>query len=239
MMMTTEEKLKRRYLLVGINKILVIFLIVASLFSCVGCTRNERDEIDASMDNEKHSLATTESDGYNDGALEIIELREDPKDIYNQERLYGTWYIDSAVLKSEMYTGTTMDGWSEEDLYDPADYIGFEIEYSSQFFRLGTEKYNNPIYSVEKETLFEFNEGGDFKLPSFLQLIDEKEIEIYGEYSEDESDYIIPFFQIDFDYGVKYDKYDFIPMGTQVVLLNDNTMLVGVWGKIMIAYRKE
>ena len=161
----------------GINKILVIFLIVASLFSCVGCSRNERDEIDASMDNEKHSLATTEPDGYNDGALEIIELREDPKDIYNQERLYGTWYIDSAVLKSEMYTGTTMDGWSEEDLYDPADYIGFEIEYSSQFFRLGTEKYNNPIYSVEKETLFGFNEGGDFKLPSFLQLIDEKEID--------------------------------------------------------------
>lgn len=38
---------------------------------------------------------------------------------------------------------------------------------------------------------------------------------------------------------ILFDEHHFTPVGTQCVLLNENTMLVVVWGKIILAHRVE
>lgn len=158
--------------------------------------------------------------------------------LFSQESLYGTWRIDRAVLWSEMYTGTTLDGDLEENLYDPEDFMGYELEYSEDLFRLGTEEYIEPIYSVEKETIDDVNSGGGFKTTNIYKLIREEEIKVCNEeMSEKLSKVEVPVFQVDFAYEATYEGYSFVPMGTQVVLLNEDTMLVGLWGEIMIAHK--
>ena len=73
---------------------------------------------------------------------------------------FGTWYIDKVALISEMYTGTESDGDFPENLYDVADYIGYELEYNLHFFRLGDAKYEKPIYTMEKENVGDIQRGG-------------------------------------------------------------------------------
>ena len=50
---------------------------------------------------------------------------------------FGTWYIEKVAVISEMYTGTTKDGVAEEDLYDSEDFVGYELEYTADYFRIG------------------------------------------------------------------------------------------------------
>jgi hypothetical protein len=42
--------------------------------------------------------------------------------------------------------------------------------------------------------------------------------------------------EVKFDYETDYQDYPFIPVGTQAVLLNSNTMMIGAWGKVLLAY---
>ena len=44
--------------------------------------------------------------------------------IEGKKMLYGEWQIDRAVLKSNMYTGTPLDGDFENNIFDPEDYVG-------------------------------------------------------------------------------------------------------------------
>lgn len=174
------------------------------------------------------------------GAVDLFsgEKAEASKPLTTQEYLYGTWRIEKSVLKSEMYTGTTLDGGSEEDLYDPKDYIGLELEYSPQLMRLGTAEYAQPKYSVEEESIESINSGGDFKTPDIYGLIADEEIPIFNEEAYNSiTDALVTIVKIDFEYEVAYDGYDFIPVGTQVILLNEDTMLLGLWGEILMAHR--
>ncbi len=59
------------------------------------------------------------------GELQLIETSEQLKDEYD---FWGVWRIDEVVLTSELYTGTTKDGELEENLYNPEDFIGMEVE---------------------------------------------------------------------------------------------------------------
>lgn len=45
------------------------------------------------------------------------------------------------------------------------------------------------------------------------------------------------YFKIEFKEEISYKKYNFVPVGTQCVLLNHDIMLIGLWGKVLIAYR--
>lgn len=74
--------------------------------------------------------------------------------------LFGTWRMDEIAVISSMYTGTTLDGYREEDLYDSADYIGIELEYTPQMMRLGDEKYENPAYLIMYSTIDGVDRGG-------------------------------------------------------------------------------
>ena len=44
-------------------------------------------------------------------------------------------------------------------------------------------------------------------------------------------------FDVDFSEQVSYRQYSFIPIGTQCVLLNDDTMIVERWGKTLLAHK--
>lgn len=168
----------------------------------------------------------------NTGSQEIPEQSKEEHDFW------GVWKIDEVVLTSDMYTGTTKDGDSEENLYNPEDYIGMEVEYSSNSFRLGSQIYDEPRYIFKDVSVEDFQNGGDFRLPDLYSLIEEKQIKVEKSNKYDNlSETLLLRFDITFADDVQYDTYSFIPVGTQCVLLNNNTMLIGVWGKILLAHK--
>jgi hypothetical protein len=174
---------------------------------------------------------------------EVKEI-EDDADSKEKEAIeyyysfYGTWHIDKLALTSKSYTGTTKDGLSEENLFDPEDYTGYEVEYSPDFFRLGSETYFDPRYAVSFTTADKFQYGGGFRVPHFLKFISDEGIILFG---EDKYESIIkipiPLIELEFEEDIKYRKYSFFPVGSQCALLNENTMLLGFWGKVMLAHR--
>lgn len=144
--------------------------------------------------------------------------------------LYGEWLIDRAALESNMYTGTSLDGDFENTLFDPEDYVGYTLRYSEESFSLGDVEYTAPCYSAREITVGEYNDGGVFRNPDLFTLIADEEIEVESE---------LMWVDVTFDYETNYLEYSFVPVGTQVVLLNNDTMLIGVWGKILLAYRVQ
>lgn len=156
----------------------------------------------------------------------------------NEIDFYGVWHIDKAVLQSDMYTGTTKDGDFKENLYDPTDYIGMEIEYAPEYFQLGSERYNNPKYVLTNRTVKDINDGGKFYNRDIYEFIMDEEIEISN---AEKYDYLAEVsllqVEVEFDKEVNYGDFDFIPVGTQCVILNKRTMLIGLWGKILLAHK--
>ena len=53
-----------------------------------------------------------------------------------------------------MYTGTTKDGVAEEDLYDSEDFVGYELEYTADYFRIGENTYTDPEYGLFLKTFY-------------------------------------------------------------------------------------
>lgn len=56
------------------------------------------------------------------------------KEDAEKELFYGIWYIEKVAMISKMYTGTTLDGSDEKDLFDAEDFIGYELEYTDKYF---------------------------------------------------------------------------------------------------------
>ncbi|MDE6435134.1 MAG: hypothetical protein K2L07_12995 [Lachnospiraceae bacterium] len=178
-------------------------------------------------------------DGYLNQQVENAEENSERNvSIEETKILYGEWQIDRAVLESTMYTGTSLDGDFENNIFDPEDYVGYILRYSEESFSLGDVEYVNPCYLVREITVGEYNEGGVFRNPDLLTLIAEEEIEVEGNaISPNMSQARLLWVDVTFDYEANYLDCSFIPVGTQVVLLDYDTMLVGVWGKILLAYR--
>ncbi|MDE6675755.1 MAG: hypothetical protein K2K19_13275 [Acetatifactor sp.] len=152
--------------------------------------------------------------------------------------LVGEWQIDRVVLESNMYSGTSLDGDFEENIFDPEDFVGYTLRYSEDSFSLGDVEYANPCYLVSEITVGEYNEGGGFRNPDLFTLIAEEEIEVEGAANTPNlSQAKLMRVDVTFDHETNYSDYSFIPVGTQMVLLDYNTMLIGVWGKILLAYR--
>lgn len=179
------------------------------------------------------------------GSQELLREKERNCDmerinIENEINFYGVWSIEKVALQSKMYTGTAMDGDFEENVCDPADYIGMEVEYNPEYFRPGTERYPNPEYIMSSRTVKEVNEEGDFYNPDLYEFILKNEIQIYDENNcKNLSEVQLFQIEVKFNEEVNYDNLDFIPVGMQSIVLNENTMLIGLWGKILLAYRIE
>ena len=105
-------------------------------------------------------------------------------------------------------------------------------------FQLGGKRYTDPKYVITNTTVKEFNEGGRFYNPNLYEFILNEKIEIFD---AEKLDYLaeVPLLQVEveFDKEVSYGEFDFIPVGTQCVILNERTMLIGLWGKILLAHR--
>jgi len=150
---------------------------------------------------------------------------------------FGVWSLDKVVLRSKMYSDDiTKNG--DVIPFDVEDYLGYEVEYSSEYFRLGEEKYNNPQYNLSTVTVDEYEAGGKFRLtagyPSVQEFIENGGIKVdrmddYGYIGE------LPLECL----RIRFEEDYFIPVGTQCIILNDDTMLIGLWGKIIIAHRIE
>lgn len=166
-----KVKVKKLFIFIAVSQLIIL------LTACEISDGNNGNEPQAGSDFESRSTRMT-----------IVVLPDE-----EECELYGTWYIDRVALISDMYTGTTLDGDFEENLFDPAEYIGYELQYSEEFFCLGDAEYCDPLYELQYQSVEEYDNGG---------------------------------------------KFDFIPVGTQCILLNKDTMLLGIWGKILLAYRK-
>lgn len=153
-----------------------------------------------------------------------------------KELFYGTWRIEKVAMVSDMYTGTALDGDFEENLYDPEDFLGYELEYTERYFRLGDVKYKNPEYVMKYETVDAIDRGIKSKPVDIYTFLAREEI-----LANNKEDYtgetLLLRFNVDFADEVSYGKYNFIPVGTQCILLNEDAMIVGIWGKTLLAQR--
>ena len=219
MMIKREEQRRQKYLSMDMSKIVVIVVLVC--FITCGCEKN-----------------TPESYFEESTPFEVSDKIIQDVSMEETKILYGEWKIDRTVLESTMYTGTSVDGDFENNIFDPEDYVGYILRYSEESFSLGDVEYVNPCYLVREIAVGEYNEGGAFRDPDLLTLIAEEEIEVErNAISPNMSQARLLWVDVTFDYETNYLDYCFIPVGTQVVLLNYDTMLVGVWGKILLAYR--
>lgn len=155
-----------------------------------------------------------------------------------REPFYGTWRIEKVALVSDMYTGTTLDGDFEENLYDSEDFLGYELEYTDRYFRIGDKKYNNPEYIMEYETVKDVNRGIKARPVDIHAFLAREEILVNNE-EDYTGETLLLRFDVDFADEVSYGKYNFIPVGTQCILLNEDAMIVGIWGKTLLARRIE
>lgn len=219
MIVKKEEQRRQKYLSMDKSKIAMI-VVLACLIIC-GCGKSTLENI------KKVRMP-----------IDVEDKLPQDLSIEGEKKLYGEWQINRAVLKSNMYTGTSLDGDFENYIFDPEDYVGYILRYSEESFSLGDVEFANPSYLVSKITVAEYNEGGDFRNPDLYTIITEEEIEVGGdENTLNLSQVELMRIDMKFDYKTDYQDYPFIPVGTQVVLLNSNTMVIGVWGKVLLAYR--
>lgn len=152
------------------------------------------------------------------------------------EPFYGTWRIEKVALVSDMYTGTTLDGDFEENLYDSEDFLGYELEYTDRYFRIGDKKYKNPEYVIEYETVGAIDRGIRSRPVDLHTFLAREEILVNNE-EDYTGETLLLRFDVDFADEVSYGKFNFIPVGTQCILLNEDTMIVDIWGKVLLARR--
>lgn len=126
---------------------------------------------------------------------------------------FGTWYIEKVAVISEMYTGTTKDGVAEEDLYDSEDFVGYELEYTADYFRIGENTYTDPEYGMFFEDIFTVNDGGRF-WPHVCDFMEEEGIDWHDDkyYGQRDGMELHLLVYIDFEETVFYETYDFIPV---------------------------
>ncbi|WP_372999180.1 hypothetical protein [Lutispora sp.] len=213
---------------------MLIFLVSLSLLLFVGCQENE------DFTNKHNSIGNehVELDDIEDNQNTKINTNnlttKSPDNNESTPLIFGTWTLEKVVLISEILMFPSEEDDSPDLVDNTEKYVGLELEYTDKYLRLGGEKFFNPKYNLKYMTIPEYNDGGKFKQPSLYDVISNENINITNsEKYEWLSEVPLEFYQVNFD-----EDYP-ISVGTQVVVLNDDTMLVGVWGKIILARRVE
>ncbi len=144
--------------------------------------------------------------------------------------IYGTWYLDEIVLQSEEYDNVSPDKmtWYGKE----EEFIGMEIVYTESSMRLGDEVFPCPKYSKSSVSFKEYKSGGDFRQPHPYEVIEVEGLNVSNrEKYDDLSDVQLVEYIVDFE-----ENYS-IPYGTYVVVLNEDTLFLGGWGKVILARR--
>ena len=158
------------------------------------------------------------------------EESEEPEKTNEENVFFGKWSLDRIVLTTIDYDGQKRQG----SYYYERDYLGYEVEYNSQFFRLGDEIFYNPTYRQHDFEIYYYNGQGDFQSPDFYEFVLEEGIEIdRADEFERLEDVPLAYFVVLLEQEVTF------LVGKQCALLNKDTMLVGVRGQIILAHRVE
>ena len=205
------------------KKILFLFLFVITITSMSCNQKSFYTEAETSNN------ITELSDITEEVSIDHDEESNTDRDIENL-KIYGTWSLDKIILSSKDYIGEK--NWGDGHIFNEKQYVGYEIEYTPEYFRLGEQKFSSPMYEVSDIKFYNFNDNGDFEQPDLYEFVKKEEIKIHkmDEY-ENMDDIPLDYFLVSFE------ENNFIPVGTQCVLLNENTMLVGVWGNVILAHR--
>ena len=149
--------------------------------------------------------------------------------------IYGVWTLDEIILATKGYSGETrINGYQ---YVSEAEYIGSEVEYTPEFFRLDDKKYYSPTYKEYNRSFYYYNLEGSFEHPNLYDLVEAGELKIDNmENYEDLGDMPLVHYHV----GVEREEDDYweVPLGNVVVLLNDDTMLVGERWHVILAHRK-
>ena len=151
------------------------------------------------------------------------------ENIESKLSIFGTWHLDKIVMTSEMYYDFDSSGYRDL-IGKEEEYIGKTIEFSKDSIKIGGIIIKNPIYTIEETNLGKYERGGKFHMPTPFEVIESEKI-----YVSDSENYEylgdLPIKVI----SVQYNEY--ILYGNYCVILNDNKMFIGGWGKIMLATR--
>ena len=210
----------------------IVFLFAVIMIMCTSCNRQSFfPEVDVSdsitesgnITNEI-PIALNESENFNqefNGELDLERLK-----------IFGTWSLDKIILSSKEYTGEK--NWGDGHIFKEKEYIGYEVEYTTDYIRLGNQKFFSPMYEITELSFYEFNNNGDFENPDLSEFV-KKEGMYVNKMEEYENMDNIPLIY----FLITFKENNFIPVGTQCVFLDENTMLVGVWGDVILAHRLE
>lgn len=158
------------------------------------------------------------------------------KDTVNIDSLYGVWLIDSVLLCSESF----MSDAQRNDLSECEKFIGCELEYNSDGIRLEKNDYSNPIYAQSFINFQTYNIDSGFQMPGLYGVVENGDVELFEEVDMHKLSGIdLPSFRISVEENITFADGDYLPIGTSVVMLNDNAILVDYMGNYMIAYRVE
>jgi len=202
-------------------KSLIVSLMILLILGNTKCSESSKNNI--ITENIEHPPSVSSTD-------------ESNRDLSNTMSFKGKWFLDKVVLRSRMYSDDLPKN-GEVHPTDPEDYLGYEIEYSTGFMRFGNEVFYNIEYDISSITIAEYISDGQFytigtdifSRDSGIKIDRMDEYEHLGEVP-------LIYFQVEF----KEDPYletICVPIGTQCVMLNNDTMLVGMWGKIILAHR--
>ena len=130
----------------------------------------------------------------------------------------------------------------EEAMFVTTDFIGYELEYTGEYYREGepTSRYpNNPVlqertaedphYAIKYITLSEFNHWGILQ-PYLEQLIEEEGIKINNMEDYDEEETLL--------LQVRHRLWGHEELEKKCTLLNDDMMLIEDRGRIFFARRE-
>ena len=156
------------------------------------------------------------------------------KETVNIDSLYGVWLIDSVLLCSESF----MSDAQRNDLSEYEKFIGCELEYNSDSIRLEKNDYSNPIYAQSFINFQTYNIDSGFQMPGLYGVVEEGYIELFEEVNMHKLSGIdLPSFSISVEENITFADGNYLPIGTSVVMLNNNAILVDYMGNYMIAYR--
>ena len=153
--------------------------------------------------------------------------------------LYGVWYIDKMALLSEDGSDPIIYDDLENGVLMPENDIGNELEYTPQFFRLGSTIYEAPIYKRVHGTLEDYSKEEQFKLTDIYKILEYEDIEISHQSTYDALSNV-PFDQYRISFRASfYDGQDNNMSGMYCIFLNENAMLVKIQNKILLVHKDD
>ena len=228
----------------GWVRIVFLILPVVLLAGCAAALDSEYQEPDAGVAQEQEITSIPPAQfpsepPFPEESAPPLESEKNFPPKPEEHAFFGTWKLESIVLVSydyeELRHGINNIGGRR---YYEEDYLGYEVEYAPHYFRFGDEVYLNPEYRLSDFPADEYIFNGSLHFSDFYAFIEEHEISIdRADEFETIDDIPLAYFTVDYKEDEEYSEHRFVPVGRGCILLRKDTMLVGGWGKIILARR--